>query len=312
MSERLRVSVVVPTCNGAATLPALLDVIAGQVIDADVDVVAIDSGSDDDSVAILRDRVDHLLEIPRAEFDHGATRNRAIEVARGELVALVVQDALPASPTWLHELTAPLVADPTLAATWSRQQPRADASALTRYALAGSIGTTAEARVRRLADPAALGRLNPLDRLLFCAFDDVASCVRRSVWQRHPFPATPIAEDLEWSRTILESGHGVAYVPAALVTHSHERPAAYEFRRTYWLHRRLRELFGLRLVPTAPHLALAVATCSVRYARIAWSDRGRSGVLARALALAVAWPLGQYLGARAAVGGWPQLRRNGV
>ena len=48
---------------------------------------------------------------------------------------LTVQDALPASPSWLAALVGPLLEDPTLAGTWARQQARADASRVTSHYL---------------------------------------------------------------------------------------------------------------------------------------------------------------------------------
>ena len=59
MSEP-RISIVLPTRNGRATLPALLDAIESQRIDSPFEVVAIDSGSTDGSIEILRPRVQTL------------------------------------------------------------------------------------------------------------------------------------------------------------------------------------------------------------------------------------------------------------
>jgi hypothetical protein len=82
-------------------------------------------------------------------------------------------------------------------------------------------------------------------------------------------------------------------VPDAAVIHSHERSASYEFDRTRALHRRLYELFEVRTIPTPFHLARAVASCVVTHARCE--------VSLRAMTLAFAWPLAQYLGPRSAV-----------
>ena len=92
------------------------------------------------------------------------------------------------------------------------------------------------------------------------------------------------------------AGYRLAYVPAAAVVHSHERSARYEFRRTYLLHRRLSELFGLRTIPSLPALARAIVSSLALHLRLIGGD----GIL-RAIMLAFAWPLGQYLGARSAV-----------
>jgi rhamnosyltransferase len=307
------VSIVVPTFNGAATLPALLEAVRAQRTDFGFELVAIDSGSTDGTLALLEAAADRVLRIPPGTFDHGATRNQAIAAGGGEFAALLVQDAVPASPDWLSRLVAPLRDDPGLAGAYARQIPRPDASPLTRHYLAGWAATGTTPRVATLAGPAELESLSPLDRYLRCVFDNVSSVVRRSVWERHPFPATPIAEDAEWARNVLLAGHRLAYVPEAAVVHSHERSARYELWRTYLVHQRLRALFGLRLVPTPLHLLAAVARSAASHLRCVAGEGplvSRQG--ARAVALAVAFPLGQYLGALSADTGWRLLRPRGV
>jgi GT2 family glycosyltransferase len=143
-----------------------------------------------------------------------------------------------------------------------------------------------------------------MERLRRCTFDNVCSCIRRSVWIDFPFKATPIAEDLEWARDVLLAGHRLAYVPAATVIHSHDRSARYEFTRTYLLHRRLFELFEVRTIPTLAALARAIASSLALHLRCARADRSYF----RPIALAFAWPIGQYLGALSAVRGWKPFR----
>jgi rhamnosyltransferase len=309
------VSIVLLTRNGSATLPAVLDGIAAQEAAFPFEVVAIDSGSSDGSAELLARRVDRLIRIPPDQFNHGLTRNLGIRHARGDLVVLLVQDAVPASARWLAELTRPLRDDPRLAGSYARQIVRPDASAITRHHLGNWIATATTPRTT-FVRPDQFARLPPGERFLACVFDDVCSCVRRSAWERFPFPATAIAEDLEWARDVLLAGYGLAYVPEAAVLHSHERSARYEFKRTLLVHQRLRALFGFRLVPTPVHLAGAVALTLATHARLLL--RGPTGPrpwpaeAARGLALAVLWPLGQYLGALAADRGWSLARVRGV
>jgi GT2 family glycosyltransferase len=294
------VSIVIPTLNGAATLPALLDGIDRQHLAFPVEVVAIDSGSTDGTVELLGRRGVEVIRIPAEQFNHGATRNAGIARSHGELIVLTVQDALPATADWLAALTAPLISHARVAGAFARQRPRADASRLTQWAVERWAGSSPVARTSELAHSEELESLEPIARLERCTFDNVCSCIRRSVWDRFPFQPTPIAEDLEWARTVLRAGYQLAYVPDAVVIHSHERSASYEFARTYLLHRRLYELFTVRTIPTLPHLARAVASTVATHLR-----RERS---ARSLALAFAWPVGQYLGAWTAVRGWKALR----
>ncbi len=289
-----RVSVVLMTCNGADTLPSLLAGLHRQRFPEAFEIVAVDSGSTDGTLELLQQHAVRVRVIDRADFDHGLTRNLGVSLATGSLIVFLVQDAEPASDTWLQQLVLPLDRDPRLAGAFARQVPRPDASAIARESLAHWIASRLDGRVVAIDGPDALAALTPFERLDRCAFDNVCSCIRRSVWEQHPFRATPIGEDVAWARDVLLAGHRIAYVPEAAVIHSHDRSIAYEFRRTRALHARLFELFGLRTIPTAAHLASAIPITFAMHLR--W-ERSPSR-WPRASGLAIAWPLAQYLGGR--------------
>lgn len=295
------VSIVIPTRNGETTLPRLLGSIAEQDGGFEWELIAVDSGSTDRTVAILRDHAASVLQIPPASFNHGQTRNAALARARGDFSILMVQDAVPADRQWLAALVGPLMADGTLAGTFARQQPWPDASRLTVHYLSRWVAAQPSPHTRPPLTGAALEALSPTERHEVCAFDNVCSCIRMSVWRAHPFCTTSIAEDLEWARDVLMAGYRLAYVPSAVVWHSHDRPVRYEFHRTYRVHQRLQSLFGLSTVPTVPALVRAVSSTVPLHLRLAASEpRGRTQALLRAAGLALALPLAQYLGARSA------------
>ncbi len=203
--------------------------------------------------------------------------------------------------------------DSTLAGTWARQRPRENASRLTAHYLGNWIGAHASARTVGPLTTEQLAALTPAERHLACAFDNVCSCIRVAVWRQHPFRTTPIAEDLEWAMHVLESGHRLAFVPDAVVWHSHERSALYELRRTYVVHQRLQALFGLSTVPDLGSLLRALAFTLPLHLQLAVSEpRHRMKALTRALGLALAFPLGQYLGARSVREGREFLEVRGV
>lgn len=294
-------SVVLPTRNGAETLPALLHSLRSQRTLGPVEIVAVDSGSSDGTLELLKSVSVPVIRVGPGEFDHGTTRNLAIGRARGEFVVLLVQDALLIGDDWLEILVTPFANDPMLAATFARQRARSDASALTRHYLDGWIASSAEGwRAALEGGKTQFDAMTPAERLHRCTFDNVASCIRRSVWESHPFKATPIAEDLEWAKEVLLDGYALRFVPDAVVEHSHERSAAYEYARTRLLHARLYDLFGLQTIPTSPALVRAMLSSMARHFMVEWRNPSQ---WPRAAALAVAWPLGQYRGARLARSG---------
>ena len=314
MSDPL-VSIVILTRNGARTLPATLEAIGRQRTDFRFEILGVDSGSTDGTPGLIERAGGTVTRIERGRFNHGLTRNFAIERARGDLIVLLVQDAIPASEDWLMALTAPLRSDGDVAGAFCRQLPHSDATALTRHYLERWAGASPAPRSAKLTDAAEFNRLPPAERLALCTFDNVCSCIRRSVWRQIQFAETPIGEDLEWAKWVLLAGFRLEYVADAAVRHSHDRSALYELARTCVLHHQLYSLFGLRTIPSLGGLARSIAGSMRLHLRCEREAGGSAGVkagTARALGLAVAWPLGQYLGGLSAAKGWKPIRLKSV
>jgi len=241
------VSVIIPTLNGGPRFREVLEALRRQHLMAEW--VVIDSGSRDGTVEAARDAGCRVLEIAPGEFDHGATRDRAIRAAEGEYVALLVQDAVPQGAEWLEELVAPLRDDPRVAGTFSRQVPIPGGNPVLAARLAWWIAGRSEPHRGELADGERWEDLSPHQRLERVAFDNVSSCLRRERWQERSFGRCPFGEDLSWSTWAVRSGHAIQFVPGAVVEHSHDRSAWAEARRIYCDHRNLHALPGLCTVP---------------------------------------------------------------
>jgi rhamnosyltransferase len=311
MSEPL-VSIVVPTRNGGPRLRELFAALGSQLVDFETEIVAVDSASSDGTTEFLAGRATELIQIDPRSFDHGATRNLAVSKTRGTFVVLLVQDAVPADDRWLAALIDPLRKDPRLAATFARQIPTDDASPLTRHYLARWIAAGPEPRAAFVPSEAEFDALSPMERFERSVVDNVCAAIRRSVWEAIPFRPTPIGEDVAWGREALLAGYGLAYVPGAVVVHSHDRSAWYELKRTWVLHQQLHRLFGLRTVPTVGGLARAI-TSSLRLHRRELS-KARAPLTAHlhGAALAIAWPVGQYVGGWTSASGHSDWRPRGV
>ena len=127
MTMPARVSVLLVTKNGERYLAEVLDRIAQQRGRFQLDeIIAVDSGSRDRTLAILAAHAVRVIRIPPQEFGHGKTRNLAASYARGDYLVFLTQDATPANADWLDALLAPLQADSSIAGAYSRQLPRPD------------------------------------------------------------------------------------------------------------------------------------------------------------------------------------------
>jgi rhamnosyltransferase len=294
----VRASVVIPVRNGAAHLRELLPALLGQALPGGLEIVAVDSGSHDESVAVLLEHGVRLLRIPGAHFDHGETRNRGAREARGGVVVFLTQDALPADEHVVRRLVEAVEGDLRIAGAFARQAPREDADPLTRRDLAGWVAASSDPRTVFAGDDGAFDRLPAAGRYALAAFDNVASAIRRDHLLAHPFAASRFGEDVEWGLAMLRRGFGLAYVPDALVVHSHPRSARALFRRNYLGHRLLYRLFGLHTVRGLPHLARALAgTVLGDLATLARAGAAPRHYLA-APTQSLAAVYGQYRGAR--------------
>ena len=228
-----------------------------------LELVCPDSGSRDGTVDRLRAAGARSPTIARGSFNHGETRNRAVAATTAEFVILSVQDAVPVSTAVARELVAPLVRDPTLAATYGRQQPRAGCHPVLVERIGGWAGG-AEPVVQELGRRS-WDALEPLQRLALIRYDHVLACVRRTAWERQRFEPADFGEDVRWAARLVRGGGRIAFAPAAVVEHSHERSAFDEARRIYCDHSNLRELVGLVAVPSRKAIPGNVAAARAHY-----------------------------------------------
>ncbi len=80
------VSVIIPVFNAAPYLRESLDSVLSQDY-PDIEVVVVDDGSSDDSLAILRSYGARIRLLQQQRRGPGAARNRAVQEARGEYLA---------------------------------------------------------------------------------------------------------------------------------------------------------------------------------------------------------------------------------
>lgn len=217
------VSVIIPTHNAAAYLGAQLDALLAQTVAAEI--IVIDSGSEDDTVAIAGrygERV-KVMEIPAGTFDHGGTRHDALAQSKGEFVCFLTQDALPVDGTFLEELLRPFAAE-DVAAVYGRQVAYSDAPAYER--LTRAFNYPSQPRTWREADIPHYGV-----KAFF--FSNCAAAYRRSAYEAAGGFDRPIAsnEDMMMAAKLLRGGYALSYAPQAQVYHSHNMTLGEEYRR---------------------------------------------------------------------------------
>lgn len=298
----MRISLVMPTWNAGTLLEEVLCSIRAQRGAAFDDLCAIDSGSRDGTVDRLRRFGFSVTSIPNADFEHGRTRDLGIAQVKGDLVVLLVQDATPQGDDWLAKMIEPFSA-PEVAGVWSRQIPRPNCQPVLARRIKGWPGWGQGQRIQRLPSGKLLADFQPVDQLMLCAFDNVASAVRRSVWEEFPFGPRRYGEDVAFGKRVIQAGYSIVHQGGAVVMHSHDRDPWVEGKCTFCDHRNLSELFGLCVIPSLSDLRDGVAVTTAGFVDYVLS----LGLPPSQEALAVEWTKkyvrwqcwGQFLGARA-------------
>jgi len=296
-----RLSIILPTWNGASDLARLLPALAAQEDCGEFEIVAVDSSSTDDTRRLLEDAGAAVEVIPQSEFRHGATRNLAAERARGEFLVFLSQDVVPDGPHFLAQLTA-VFDDPAVAGATARVLPHPGDDPLTARTVLDSPDAGTEAFERRLDAEGRVWDLPAEERALLLRFNNVASAIRTSVFREIPFPDVPFGEDFAWAARALTAGHAIRFAPEAVAYHAHDyspRQAFERYRIDAAFHR---EIHGHRLRPTL----FSVARGFGFEVREDWRYLNRTHAparvrhLVRSLGLRGAQVLGQFWGSR----GW--------
>lgn len=252
-ADSIKASVVIPTKNAGLLLRSVLDAVVGQETSWPFEVLVIDSGSVDGTADLVKSYASvRLIEIAPNEFGHGKTRNFAIANTGGEYIAMLTQDALPASAHWLAELVSVIESDSQIAGVFGRHIAYPDASPFMRYQLALHFVRFAAQPVVELDDRHRYEREEGYRQFLYF-FSDNNALLRRKVWQQIPYPDVDFAEDQAWARLIIEAGYRKAYAHNAVVNHSHNYGLLERLQRSfdegYALHRlfkykRQQRIFG--------------------------------------------------------------------
>ena len=239
------VSVAIPTLNAGGRFGETLAAVRAQQLDADVELVVLDSGSSDDTVAIARRHDASVAELG-APFNHGAARNRLMAITEGDHVAFLTQDAVPADVSWLRRLLDGFALAPDVALVCGPYLPRPEASVCVRRELADlwrTFSPDGRPHVYRAVDLRrdASGHVVPSAASFF---SDVNGCVARAAWLETPYRAVPYAEDHRLALDMLAAGRAKVFHPGAAVVHSHEYSPLQRFRRSFDEFRGLREVYG--------------------------------------------------------------------
>lgn len=214
-------TIVIPTKNGGEILKRTLKMIFSQKTDYSYEVICVDSGSKDDTIDSIKKYPCILVQIRPQDFGHGRTRNLGASKGTGEFIVFVTQDAAPANESWLQNLIDAMKIDDSIAGGFGIHYPYEDCNALDRVDLVRHFLNFGDKnKIFYIDDFEKYNTDNGYMQYL-AFFSDNNSCIRRTIWEKYPYPDVDFAEDQVWMRQMLEKGYKKVYCPNAAVYHSH-------------------------------------------------------------------------------------------
>ncbi len=220
----MKISVIIPTLNAQDSIKELITRLQSQDI-IPTDIIVIDSSSDDQTVHIAKSLGAETLIISRETFNHGKTRNIAAMKSNSDVLIFMTQDALPFDNKLIKSLIEPL-ASPDIAASYGRHIPKNDASPLEVFSR--NFNYPEKGYIKGFQDIKQYG-------IKTFFFSNVCSAIKKDVFmQIGMFPeGIKTNEDMLLCARMILNGYKIAYVPEAMVIHSHNFSLKQQFRRYY-------------------------------------------------------------------------------
>ena len=298
----MKASVVIPTKNPGQIFRDVLDRVLEQDCPWPFEILVIDSGSSDGTLEYARSKPGvRVHEITPQEFGHGRTRNLAASLSTGDFIAFITHDALPVDTGWLLKLVEAVEQDDNIAGAFGRHIAYPDATPFIKRDLEVHFAgfSALPAVVSRKMDPERYETDQGWRQVLHF-YSDNNSCLRRSVWEKMPYPDVEFAEDQIWAHRVVEAGYAKAYAADAVVYHSHDYGVFEQFQRAFDESNAFRVLFGYRLNARPTRAILSIAYLTKRDLAFAWRNRVSPFTTLKRLFFNVATVTGQMTGAHAA------------
>lgn len=220
-----RFSLIIPTLNAAGVFASLQTAIQVQSVQPET-VLIIDSSSEDGTVELARQAGYQVHTINRNEFNHGRTRQLAVELLpEAELLIYLTQDATPNDSVCFANM-ARCFQDKQVGATFGRQIPRQTVSIFESHARCFNYPAVSQVytfECRQKFGFKCVFASNSFAAYRRQALDDVGG-----------FPENTIVseETITFARLQMH-GWKTAYVADAVVVHSHCYTVLQEFSRYF-------------------------------------------------------------------------------
>lgn len=267
----IKISVVIPVKNGAATLSQCLESLRKQTIGSSLEIIIADSMSTDGSREIALSYGAQIVDIPNGTFDHGLTRNKGVQAAEGDLIYLTVQDAW-ISDTGMLERMASHFKDVLVKAVVGHQAVphEKDKNPYIWYRPISAPSVTE----KLINGVEAFKKFTVKEQQSLVAWDDVVAMYRKDALLQQPFVQTAFAEDWIWSFNALQKGWKLLHDSSLVVYHYHHHSFQYAFKSCYTINYHFYKFFNYK--PAYPALLLPVIRATyhlMKHQQLSWKEK---------------------------------------
>ncbi|MGD1853753.1 MAG: glycosyltransferase family 2 protein [Leptolyngbyaceae cyanobacterium] len=207
-----KVSIIIRCYNEEKHIGKLLTGITQQTYQ-DYEIILVDSGSTDATVAIASRYPIKIVSIAPEEFSFGRSLNLGCKEAQGEYLVIVSAHVYPLYRDWLKNLIQPFET-PQVALVYGKQT----GNEVTKY-------SEQQIFSKWFPDESNFNQSHP-----FC--NNANAAIRKTLWQDNPYDEKLTGlEDLAWSNKMQSLGYCIAYSAKAVIVHVHDEPAGKIYNR---------------------------------------------------------------------------------
>lgn len=166
-----------------------------------------------------------VKEISSREFDHGGTRNMAVEMSDADIIVCMTQDAVPKDSNLIDHLIS-VFDDERIGCAYARQLPADDCDVIERYTRGFNYPDKSCVKAESSVETMGI-------KAFFCSnvcaayrrssYEDAGGFVKRAIFN----------EDMIMAGRMMKLGWKCAYVAEAEVIHSHNYSCIQQFKRNF-------------------------------------------------------------------------------
>lgn len=198
-----RVSVVIRAYNEGQNIGRLLKGLQQQTVQVD-EIILVDSGSTDDTVAIAEAAGCAVVHIAKHEFSFGRALNRGCAAASGEILLFASAHVYPVYDTYVEHIVA----------------------AFDRSGVGIAYGRQVGDERTKFSESRVMLKWFPAENIWDQGHpfsNNANAAVLKSLWQQSPYDESLTGlEDLDFAQKAIDKGFKIAYVADAPVVHVHE------------------------------------------------------------------------------------------